>query len=152
LKKLLFLLTVFTLNIQASILTLQRDFSTPVESSISYMEDIEGNLTYQQAIDASFIQYTGERSINFGFTKSVYWFKIDLQNFSSMEDTCWWMKIDYPLLELIDMYLISPDNHVIKHRQMGTSQPFSSREIASHHFISELPLHNINKSTLLIRI
>lgn len=116
------------------------------------MEDREGKLTYQQAIDESFTPYTQDRSINFGFTKSVYWFKIDLQNFSAMEDTCWWMKIDYPLLELIDMYLITPDNHLIKHQRMGTSQPFSSREVASHHFISELPLHDINNATLLVRV
>jgi two-component system, sensor histidine kinase LadS len=152
LKKLLFLFIVFTFYIQASTLTLQRDISTPVENSIAYMEDVEGNLTYQQAINGSFTPYTNERSINFGFTKSVFWFKIDLQNFSSINDDCWWMKIDYPLLELIDMYLITPDNYLLKHQRMGTSQPFSTREIASHHFISEIPLHYINNATLLIRV
>ena len=115
------------------------------------MEDKQGNLTYRQVQHESFTPYNEEHSINFGFTKSVYWFKMDIQNFSS-GDICWWMKIDYPLLELIDIYLIAPDNHLIKHQRMGTSQPFASREIASHHFISELPLHDIANATLLIRV
>lgn len=152
LKKLIFLIIVFAVALQAYTLPKQHEVPQSIEKSISYIEDTEGNLTYQQVQQASFTPYTKERSVNFGFTKSVYWFKIDLQNFTSHDDICWWMKIDYPLVELIDMYLISPDNTLIKHQRMGTSQPFASREIASHHFISELPLHNIANATLLIRV
>ena len=98
-----------------------------------------------------FTPYTKARSVNFGFTQSVYWFKINLRNTSST-DTHWWIKIDYPLLESIDMYLLQPNGQIIKHQQMGTSQPFSSRDIGSHYFITELPLYNITDSTLLLRV
>lgn len=151
-KKLIFLFIVFTLSLQASIHVLQNPLQLPIEKSISYIEDTKGNLTYQYVLNTSFTPYTQERSLNFGFTKSVYWFKVDLQNTAFLSDTHWWVKIDYPLLELIDIYLITPDHRVIKHQRMGTSQPFASREIASHNFVSELPLHNIKNATLLIRV
>ncbi|HZF70327.1 sensor histidine kinase [Sulfuricurvum sp.] len=151
-KKLIFLFIVFTYTLQASIHVLQDALQSPIEKSISYMEDSKGDLTYQQVQYSHFIPYTQERSLNFGFTKSVYWFKIDLQNRSAKDDTHWWIKIDYPLLELIDIYLIGPDHRVIKYKRMGTSQSFASREIASHNFISELPLQNISNATLLIRV
>ncbi|MFY9143178.1 sensor histidine kinase [Sulfuricurvum sp.] len=144
------LLCVFSLH--SSVLSLQNGVSAPIEGAISYLEDPQGNLTYQQAEHAVFTPYTQEKSVNFGFTDSVYWFKLELKNFTSISDTHWWMKIDYPLLEKVDLYLLTPENILIKHHTMGTSQPFDSREVSSHHLISELPLKNITEATLLIRV
>jgi signal transduction histidine kinase len=152
LKKFLFLFIIFTLSLHASLFSLQKDGTTPVEGSLSYLEDVQGDLTYEQIQYASFTPYTQTQSINFGFTKSVYWFRIDLHNPSFMENTCWWMKIEYPLLESIDLYLLKPDGEVIKHQKLGTSRPFASRDIGSHHFIAGLPLQNIPDATLLIRV
>ncbi|MDD5052686.1 MAG: sensor histidine kinase [Sulfuricurvum sp.] len=152
-KKLIFLFIIFVVSsLNGSILQLHNNTSISIEDTISYFEDKQGLLTYQQADSKLFIPYIQEQSVNFGFTDSVYWFKIDLCNYSSTLDTHWWMKIDYPLLERIDMYLIEPNGKLIKHSRMGTSQPFNSREIRSHNFIAELPLKNIANATLLIRV
>lgn len=150
-KKLIFLFFVSTFALQASFLTLQRGVLTPTEGSISYLEDIQGSFNLEEIKGEQFTPYTKERSVNFGFTRSVYWFKINLHT-SSSTDTHWWMKIDYPLLESIDMYLLQPDGQIIKHQRMGTSQPFSSRDIGSHYFISELPLNNVSDATLYLRL
>lgn len=151
-KKLLFLFIIFTLSLHASLFTLEKEGINTVEGSLSYLEDVQGDLSYQQIRYESFTPYTQAQSINFGFTKSVYWFRIDLHNPSFTEDTLWWMKIEYPLLESIDLYLLKPDGEVIKHQKMGTSTPFASRDIGSHHFIAGLPLHNIPNATLLLRV
>ncbi len=150
-KKLIFLFFLFTIALQASFVTLEKGILTPTKGLISYFEDIQGNFTFEQIKGKQFTPYTKERSVNFGFTQSVYWFKINLHTASSA-DTHWWMKINYPLLESIDMYLLQSDGRIIKYQQMGTSQPFSSRDISSHYFISELPLYNITDSTLLLRV
>lgn len=150
-KKLFFLFFFFAFALHGSVLTLQKGVSTPVEQSISYFEDVQGTLTLEQVKRESFTPYTKERRVNFGFTQSVYWFKINLLT-SSSQDTHWWMKIDYPLLESVDMYLLQSDTLLIKHQKMGTSQPFNSRDIGSHYFISELPLYNSSDSTLYLRV
>lgn len=115
------------------------------------MEDTNGSLEFDQVKSNLFTPYTKENSVNFGFTKSVYWFKIDLNNYAAA-DIDWWMKIDYPLLECIDVFLLKPDGSLIKHQHIGTSHSFKSRDIASHYFISQLPLNDITDSTLLLRV
>lgn len=151
-QKLIFLVIFFALSLQASLLTLKKDTLTSANDAISYLEDVSGDLNFDQVKSKNFTPYTKERSVNFGFTKSVYWFKINLHNLSSEDEIHWWMKIDYPLLESIDSYLVQPDSTLIKYQKMGTSQPFGSRDVGSHYFISELPLKNIPDATLYLRV
>lgn len=133
-------------------LQLHDETSYPIETSIEYLEDREGNISIKEVQKSAFTPYTKERSVNFGFTQSVYWFKIDLNNLNPSQNKKWWVKIDYPLLECIDLYLVKNDGEILKYQRMGTSQPFASREVVSHHFISELPLKNVADSTLLLRV
>lgn len=151
-KKLFFLFFTLFFSLQASVLQLHDDTSHSIESSIEYLEDRDKNFSLQEVQKSLFTPYTKERSVNFGFTQSVYWFKIDLNNLHPSHKRKWWIKIDYPLLESIDLYLIQRDGKILKYQRMGTSQPFRSREVVSHHFISELPLNNVSDSTLLLRI
>lgn len=151
-KKLIFLVLFFAATLEASVLMLHKDRLSPVEGSISYLEDVHGNLTLDQIGCETFTPYTKEKSVNFGFTKSVYWFRIDLHNLSFREDTHWWMKIDYPLLESVDMYLLDQEGTLIKHQKMGSSEPFVSRDIGTHSFIAELPLKTTSDATLLVRV
>lgn len=150
--KLFILFFTLFFSLQAAVLQLHQNSSSSIETAIEYLEDHDGNLSLKEVQKTSFIPYTQERSVNFGFTKSVYWFKIDLNNLNPNQNKKWWVKIDYPLLESIDLYLIKNSGEILKYQRMGTSQPFASREVASHHFISELPLKNVVDSTLLLRV
>lgn len=151
--KLFFLFFTLFFSLQASVLQLHNDSSSSsIETSIEYLEDRDGNLSHKEIQKSLFTPYTKERSVNFGFTQSVYWFKIDLNNLNPNQNKKWWIKIDYPLLESIDLYLIKNSGEILKYQRMGTSQPFASREVASHHFISELPLKNVVDSTLFLRV
>lgn len=123
-----------------------------VEGKISYWEDREGNRSFQEVQTLPFTPYNKERTVNFGFTKSVYWFKIDLADFHPNPTRKWWMKIDYPLLETVDLYLIDTSGTIHKYERLGTSRPFEDREVLSHHFISELPLHTVTHATLMLRV
>ncbi len=116
------------------------------------MEDREGNRSLQDVQISPFTPYEKERTANFGFTKSVYWFKVDLADLHPSPTRKWWMKIDYPLLETVDLYLIDVSGTIVKYERLGTSQPFEDREVLSHHFISELPLNTLNDATLLLRV
>lgn len=151
-KKALFLLFFLFFSLQAAVLQLHNDASPSIESTIEYLEDRDGNISLNEIQRSPFTPYTKERSVNFGFTKSVYWFRVDVNNLDPNQNKKWWLKIDYPLLECIDLYLIKNDGKVLKYKRMGTSEPFSTREVASHHFISELPLKNVADSVLYLRV
>ncbi len=151
-KKLFFLFFSLIFSLQSAVLELHHDSYSSIETSIEYLEDCDRNLSLKEIQKSSFAPYTKERSVNFGFTQSVYWFKIDLNNLSPNQNKKWWVKIDYPLLESIDLYLINNGGKVLKYQRMGTSQPFHAREVVSHHFISELPLKNVADSTLFLRV
>lgn len=147
----LFCFLFFSL-LQGAVLELQDENLHSIEGDISYLEDREGNRSIQEIQHSLFIPYEKERSVNFGFTKSVYWFKIKLDDLNPRHNRKWWMKIDYPLLEMVDMYLIDSSGTIVKYQRLGTSQPFKNREVQSHHFISELPLHTLSDNTLLLRV
>lgn len=151
-KTLFLLLFPLFFSLQAAVLQLHNDSSSSIESAIEYLEDHDGNITLKEVEKSSFTPYAKERSVNFGFTKSVYWFRIDLNNLDPNQNKKWWLKIDYPLLECIDLYLIKNDGKILKYQRMGTSEPFATREVASHHFISELPLKNVADSVLYLRV
>ncbi len=151
-KIVILLFGLLSLTLNGALLTLEKGSATPIEEAIEYFEDINGDFDYRQVQNERFTPYAKDRSINFGFTRSTYWFKINLHNLYRFEDSKWWLKIDYPLLKSIDLYLLRPEGTLIKHCKMGTSIPYASREIDSHNFISELPLHSIPYATVLIRV
>ncbi len=151
-KKLFFLLFTLVFSLQAAVVQLHDNTSSSIESAIEYLEDPNGNLSLKEVQKSSFTPYAKERSINFGFTDSAYWFKINLKNLTPVDDIHWWLKIDYPLLELIDLYLMDSNGRLIKHKRTGTSQPFTSREVALNHFIIEIPMQHKSDATLWIRV
>ena len=151
-KKLFFLLFTLVFSLQAAVVQLHDNTSSSIESAIEYLEDPNGNLSLKEVQKSSFTPYAKERSINFGFTDSAYWFKINLKNLTPVDDIHWWLKIDYPLLELIDFYLMDSNGRLIKHKRTGTSQPFTSREVALNHFIIEIPMQHKSDATLWIRV
>lgn len=72
-----------------------------IKTNISYFElqDIDKKI---DIVDEHFLQYDKKYS-NFGFTKSIYWLKIDILNISKNETTQV-LHMQYPLLDYIDIY------------------------------------------------
>jgi signal transduction histidine kinase len=116
---------------------------------ISYYEDINGTLSWQEAKEQSF-QLSQKETVNFGFTSSVYWLKIDLEQSTQADLHRWWLTVAYPLLEHIDLYLLSHERNLIGHKSLGTS--VADREYPLRNFVTELSLNQHPKSTLLIRV
>ena len=85
---------------------------------LSYLEDKEGRMNLQDVMSgeggATFLP--GEKDIaNFSFTKSAYWFRIDLTNQDSpIHD--WLLEIMYPPLDLINVYLVDADGNAVTYR------------------------------------
>lgn len=152
LSRLLWILSFFILTAAtAQPLRLEHQRSYDVEGYVRYYEDVNGTLTWKEAKSLSFRPFTQGRA-NFGFTRSVYWFRIDLSYDDRALLEKWWLRIAYPLLEYIDFYLLDPKGKLIKHIPMGGLRPKNDRAYPLRNFVTDLPLSQEQETTLLIRI
>ncbi|MGZ8547035.1 MAG: sensor histidine kinase [Sulfuricurvum sp.] len=147
--RLLWIIVWLSVVSYGSALRLENGKTYPLAGHISYYEDINGALNWQEAKKQSF-QLSQKETLNFGFTSSVYWLKIDLEQNTQANLHRWWLTVAYPLLEHIDLYLLSSEGNLVVHKGLGTS--VAQREYPLRNFITELPLAQNPKSTLLIRV
>lgn len=146
--RLLWIIVWLSVSSYGSVLRLGNE-EPSLAGHISYYEDTNGTLNWQEAKKQSFLLSQKER-INFGFTSSVYWLKIDLEQSTQAELHRWWLTVAYPLLEHVDLYLLSHEGNLISHKGLGTS--ITDREYPLRNFVTELSLAQNPKSTLLIRV
>ncbi len=130
---------------------LDPDYSCSCKNYTGYYEDANGTLGWEEALKLPFHPYERE-SINFGFTRSVYWFKIDVQSDLQSLNKQWWLTIAYPLLEQIDLYLVTENGALRKHSRMGSAEHHRLEEYPLRNFVTDLPLLPEQKQTLLIRV
>jgi signal transduction histidine kinase len=90
---------------------------------------------------------------NFGFLEPTYWFKVDykLDNIKKYKE--WWLNIDYPLLDFIDVFVVQKDTgKPIMHKRSGKLLPLSYREYKESDFLFSLPSDIGKIYTLYIRV
>jgi two-component system, sensor histidine kinase LadS len=100
-----------------------------MSGNVEYIEDEKRALMFDD------VRYNGAlkwrqvrtRSINFGFTRSQYWFRFTVDNLSRSAAK-WFLEVDFPCLDLVELY--APDGRgQYLSRKTGDSQPFSSRDV-----------------------
>lgn len=102
-----------------------------------YIKNPQADLRFEdlQSPDLEWLQ-SSRGSFNFGFTSSVYWFRIHVANNSTVPLE-WFLEIDYPLLDEIDFYI--PDTKGgFAHIQTGDHLPFSQRHVVDRNFVFRL--------------
>lgn len=150
--RLFWILSFFILTAAAAQpLRLDQQRSFDADGYVRYYEDINGTLTWKEAKTLPFRPFT-QGMANFGFTRSVYWFRIDLSYDERTRLEEWWLRIAYPLLEYIDLYLLDPNGKLIKHVPMGALRPKDGRAYPLRYFVTDLPLLQEKETTLLLRI
>ncbi|MCX6073246.1 MAG: sensor histidine kinase [Campylobacterales bacterium] len=122
-----------------------------VQGHLSYLEDPTGALQISEIKQSQFLPYQGN-SVNFGFTKSAYWFKIEIKREIQSGHQKWWLMIPYPLLEKIDVYFMDKEGELLSYQTLGSSVPFVARELPLRNFMTELPLYQESDATLIIRV
>ena len=79
--------------------------SYSVNQGVLYFEDKDAGLGIDEISSESVDFKTLEQEeLSFGFTSSVYWFKIPLVDHSQKSMSQWWLDIDYTLLDDIQVY------------------------------------------------
>jgi two-component system, sensor histidine kinase LadS len=100
-----------------------------ISRDVDYIEDTKKTLTFDDVRNNGTLRWkqVRTRSINFGFTRSQYWFRFTVDNLSRSAVT-WLLEVDFPCLDLVELY--APDGRgQYLSRKTGDSQPFSSRDI-----------------------
>ena len=121
--------------------------------SLEYLEDKTGHLTLEDIIEGKLPQpfvASKKETPNFGFTESVYWFRLDLQSqHSSVHE--WLLESQYPLLDHVDTYLVYSGNKIIS-MSSGDTIPFFNRAIKHRHMMFNVPLATGQDVRVYIRV
>ena len=86
---------------------------------------------------------------SFGFTSSVYWARLNVEN-QSDEQIKWFLELTYPLIDFVDLYIPAIDGKY-EVRRYGDHKPFSSRELQYRNIIFKLDEAPLTKTTYFLR-
>jgi signal transduction histidine kinase len=126
--------------------------SASLGKSIEIFEDKSRTLTIEDIIDStvqSNFASSNELEPGFGFTKSVFWVKLNISNLTA-QDYEWYLEVAYPLIDNIDLYIPSNENQFVI-RKTGDRLPFDSREMDYRNFIFELVEYPESHKTYYLR-
>ncbi len=137
--------------LEAKTLHLCSDSSYDLAPYVSSFEDVNRDLNLSNVLHQSFIP-NKKKSVNFGFTHSAYWFKVEMDRDAHAAHKEWWLSIEYPLLEKIDIYLLSTKGEVLFQDTMGSAQLSVHDKVPLHNYVTQLMLEDIPDSTLIIRV
>jgi diguanylate cyclase (GGDEF)-like protein len=120
---------------------------------VEYIEDTLGEFKAEQLMrpDQPWHMHDKE-TLSFGYTRSVYWFRFEVQN-KADKAISHLLEIAYPVLDNISMYVYDAKNgqQIAQHR-LGDKIPFNLRQIQHRHFVVPLDLEPLQQQVWLLRI
>jgi len=107
---------------------------------IEYIEDQTQQLTIQEVLhQPKQWQMQKQDKPYFGYSKSAYWLKVDVQTTAYQQSAPRLLEVAYPLLDDIQIFLVQ-NQKVIQQWQLGDKWLFEQREIPHHLFIVPINL------------
>ncbi len=100
-----------------------------ISKDIDFIEDADKALTIDDVRKNGSLKWTPVRttSINFGFTRSQYWFRFTIDN-RAKKEMRWLIEVDFPCLDLVELYV--PDGRgLYRAKRTGDSRGFGSRDV-----------------------
>jgi diguanylate cyclase (GGDEF)-like protein len=121
-----------------------------LSSSLELLEDRDGHLDIGAVtkIDTGFVAGSPGRN-NVGFSSSAWWVRFKLQN-PADQPRLVYLRQDYPLIDLVDLYEPQPDGHWRLHAT-GDRRPFGSRDVMHSDFLFPLTLPAHGEATYYMR-
>jgi len=130
----LLLLTVFPLS--ANVLLESENHNIEL-LGLPFYEDKSSSLSFEEIKTKSFRSIEGSVA-SFGFTKSRYWFKIIVDTKADAQENLWWLSVNYPLLDKVDVYVCDMNSTLITLKKSGKLRPLKDREIKDRNFLFQL--------------
>ena len=108
-----------------------------INYKFSYFSDTTEKLSIEEVQNKSFTQ-ADTKMLNLGITNTPHWFKLEFSLREKALNKKWWLKIDYPPLDFIDIYLFDKNNKLLSLVNTGELRPFKNRHVSDPAFIEEL--------------
>ncbi len=149
---------LFTFFIFSSLLFAQEDLhiqQSKVPYSVgkhaSYLVDTSNQLTIVDVKKRTFTPYTKE-IINFGFLQPTYWFKFHVTFDKAVDGSKWWLDINYPLLNYVDLYAFDASKKLLFHKKSGDLVSQSLKDVQENRILFTLPNQCQKKYTIYMRV
>ncbi|MDD2450232.1 MAG: sensor histidine kinase [Sulfurimonas sp.] len=115
-----------------------------------YVDDSEV-ATLQEIKNREFEKHS--KSIaNFGFLTKAHWFRFKFSYDEAMKKKEWWLSIDYPLLDFVDIYMLDEDDKLVLHKKSGDLYPLAERDTKQHNLVFSLLNDSTQTYTLYARV
>jgi hypothetical protein len=109
-----------------------------ISRNIDYIEDKGKKLTLEDIVNNETLRWakTTSSSINFGYSKSQFWFRFAVKN-KTKKNVSWLLEVDFPLIDLIELYIPDKPDH-FRVSTTGYTLPFSSRDMKYINYIFKI--------------
>ncbi|RBP29746.1 PAS domain S-box-containing protein [Marinobacter pelagius] len=122
-------------------------------SCVSYLEDPGQSLTFREvrALEpGAFTRHEGG-VLNFGYTESAYWIRMELVPRSGAARTDWILELALPLVDQVNLFLVR-DGELVDQRQAGYQDNWQERDLAVPNPTFRLKLGPDTVNTVYMRI
>ena len=121
--------------------------------TIDWIEDAAGTITFDEIRSPAMVdqwQKSSRGGLNFGFTDSVYWLKMPLEN-PTAKDTLMLLEIAFALIDHIEVYFVDGQT-VVTRFHSGDRLPFNSRPVSHRNFLFPHMLAPGQEISVFIRV
>lgn len=118
-----------------------------------FLEDPTGSLTLPELLTPQFQdkwQQNQGNTINFAFSSSVYWLRVDLHATLTPAEP-WLFEIAFPLQDFVDFYIVE-DGNIEYEALTGDRRKFSTRPIAYRNFLFPVDIKQSEYKQVYIRL
>jgi len=146
----LMFITLFTCSLHAEFILKDRMDDLPLAGSILCFEDKDCSITFDEIrkIPDSMYRPLTEKSVNLGYSDSIFWFKLPVENRSKY--ICKWIiESQYPLLDYISVFIPVESGYEVIHS--GDRLPFSTMPRGYFNFTADIS-SKPGRSTIFIKV
>jgi signal transduction histidine kinase/CheY-like chemotaxis protein len=131
--------------------------SLPLGRVMQVFEDVGGEASIADVSSAALagnFKTHDKATLNAGYSRSVFWLKIDLhyRPSSPTAQRRWLLELAYPPLDHIDLYLPDAAGHYQLAERTGDALPFASRQIRQSNYLFGLDFAPDQQQTLYLRL
>ncbi|SFM55622.1 PAS domain S-box-containing protein [Marinobacter pelagius] len=122
-------------------------------SCVSYLEDPGQSMTFREVLalePGAFTRHEGG-VLNFGYTESAYWTRMDLEPRAGAARTDWILELALPLVDQVNLFLVR-DGELVDQRQAGYQDNWQERDLAVPNPTFRLKLAPDTVNTVYLRI
>ncbi|HEX4938570.1 MAG TPA: diguanylate cyclase [Candidatus Kapabacteria bacterium] len=150
---LLFLLLWPLQGVRAAVSLADGQVSRPVTDALQYFQDDSGRMGLEQALamPASRWQQNGPQTFSHGYTPSHWWLRFQVDN-PQAQPARWLLELAYPVLDHVEVWILSPEGRVEQHHLLGDKQPFHERLLQHRFFLIPLDLSAASGRTVVMRL